>query len=335
MRSIDELKPLLVRPLATKPGENLTGLIARVSQMNSWDKITWINEFLDDPFPQVSLSDDTVRRLSILFSLPEQALSAMQPGTPHMVAGQRVCSLNGIEVPYKLLVQPTHRRICPACLAEDVYHRGAWDFRFVRTCPRHRIRLIDTCKCGTQLHWRTFGIDVCRPDSKERKGACDHNLKDSIQEAVPLEQLQGQQFLVDQVSGQGRDVPELLADLNLGLMATVLDYFGHLGGLPGFLGRNYREEFPVEMPQRRYTEDSTDVRLELQLTVGLLTVKAGPERLLAALVEWGRAGKPVGGYRNETMAALLASIQTVLGGREAASQYAIGRMLDQALVELQ
>lgn len=52
------------------------------------------------------------------------------------------------------------RRFCPACLAEDPYHRAWFDLAFVRTCPIHGVDLTDVAPDGTSVGWKRSSLDV-------------------------------------------------------------------------------------------------------------------------------------------------------------------------------
>jgi hypothetical protein len=62
----------------------------------------------------------------------------------------------------------TNRRVCPACLDESRHHRFWWDLSAITTCPRHKLRLVNTCGCGNEvcLSWRDNNIFHCEKCSR-------------------------------------------------------------------------------------------------------------------------------------------------------------------------
>ena len=67
-------------------------------------------------------------------------------------------------------VDRRRRKVCPACLEESRHHRFWWDFVAVTTCPRHKLRLVDRCGCGsdTLLTWKDANLFYC--------GDCSRNV---------------------------------------------------------------------------------------------------------------------------------------------------------------
>lgn len=50
------------------------------------------------------------------------------------------------------------RRFCPACLAEEPYHRGWFDLTFMRTCPEHGLPIVDRTWDGSPAGFATASI---------------------------------------------------------------------------------------------------------------------------------------------------------------------------------
>jgi hypothetical protein len=55
------------------------------------------------------------------------------------------------------------RRVCPACLEDSRHHRFWWDLTAITTCPRHELRLVDRCGCGSdaRLSWQDTKLFYC------------------------------------------------------------------------------------------------------------------------------------------------------------------------------
>lgn len=52
------------------------------------------------------------------------------------------------------------RRFCPACLAEQAYHRAWFDLSFMRTCPDHGLPIVDRTEDGVAVGFATASVDV-------------------------------------------------------------------------------------------------------------------------------------------------------------------------------
>ena len=74
----------------------------------------------------------------------------------------RMASLLGQTIgPYELrLGRP---KICPYCIAENGFIEAAWDLAWIKCCPIHRVKLIDTCTaCGKRLTWARQWMTKCK-----------------------------------------------------------------------------------------------------------------------------------------------------------------------------
>lgn len=45
------------------------------------------------------------------------------------------------------------RRMCPQCVEESAHHRFWWDVTPIASCPRHHLRLVNSCECGQRFTW--------------------------------------------------------------------------------------------------------------------------------------------------------------------------------------
>ncbi|MCO6415783.1 TniQ family protein [Siccirubricoccus sp. KC 17139] len=86
------------------------------------------------------------------------------------------------------LVAVRTRQACPACLAENAYHRALWDMTFVTACPVHGTRLLDRCPapcCGKPLGWNLADLAHCSSLS------CTGDLREATPPRVPEAELGG------------------------------------------------------------------------------------------------------------------------------------------------
>lgn len=151
--SADEIHPPM--PLDPKPRESFRGYVLRVAEQELCSFGTmrlWLG--CSPSFgPELAPS----ARTAALLDIPIEDLERMGANRRHHSA------ILGIEVPPNMVSR--HRmRFCPACLAEDRFHRGIWELAAVTVCPIHRIALVAHCPspdCGKLLTWKRVSIDKC------------------------------------------------------------------------------------------------------------------------------------------------------------------------------
>lgn len=77
-------------------------------------------------------------------------------------------SIRGVPVGSNQFIE-AKRKLCPACLDESRHHRFWWDFAAITACPRHKVRLVDRCGCGSgrRLTWKDAEIFRCSDCSRD------------------------------------------------------------------------------------------------------------------------------------------------------------------------
>lgn len=261
--NIEEIRRLhtVSKPIAD---ETLNGFIGRHAMLNDWQRFGWINEYSGVALPQKRHSDNSLARLSRLFGLPVDALDALQPGRPLNDRRHGLCEYKGRFVPSHYHVMRV-RRVCPLCLANSNHHRDIWDFQFVRVCPVHAVRLLDTCPCGKQLDWKTGAFHHCK--AADREGVSCVDLRTVVAPAVELGRFSGQTFVLGLIEGSGGPVPPLLEGLNAAMAVAAMHSFGDFALRDDLGGASRWAEFGLE-PGLRFLDDRTTEHPEVAMTVG-------------------------------------------------------------------
>lgn len=109
------------------------------------------------------------------------------------------------------------RRWCPACLAEDAYHRSWWDLTAVTACPFHAIELVDRCECDKPLRHGEHAIGQCR---------MAHDLRAVHSDPVPEDQMGMDRYVVLRLLGTVRYPHALLDATSLGRAMHVVERIG-------------------------------------------------------------------------------------------------------------
>lgn len=124
-----------------------------------------------------------------------------------------------------------HRRVCPACVAEDlrlgfghlqpVWARTWWDVSAVSLCPTHRIALERACQCGEHGDYVSgrFGFCTChmarnRPSQSSPSIPCDPD------------QIRGDLYILGRLGVCERRSSPILDGLPLGKAISLMGMFG-------------------------------------------------------------------------------------------------------------
>lgn len=131
---------------APRPGEPAHGFVVRHVGLNGRASVrtTLIGHGLNGR----SIRPDEC--LEFALSLPFRDREALVHATP-VVSADRVAVMG--QVVRRRQWQIERRRFCPACLAEDAYHRAWWDLLAFRRCPHHDIDLVDRDAGGRPVPW--------------------------------------------------------------------------------------------------------------------------------------------------------------------------------------
>ena len=179
------------RPLPEEPAHGLLLHLVELNGYSSWKVVT---ECLG-----VRISDLRKGKPAALTSFasaircPETTLSLDSPlqlppdrrGESSFSNGRArnmvALSIRGVPVGSEEFIQK-RRKLCPACLQESRHHRFWWDFAAITSCPRHRMKLVDQCGCGSERHlsWSDAEIFRCSDCSRDVPMACEPAMPDII-----------------------------------------------------------------------------------------------------------------------------------------------------------
>lgn len=140
------------------PRESLLSLCWRVAQRNLLS--------LESAFQMGGVSGGPKNHLNPADSLKLDSLFKFSPGTvgahsTWVAAGGRTASINGVQI-RKTLLRLETRAICPACMAGSMAQPAVWLLGPLRTCPAHRVPLIDACpECAAPLAWKGANPSQC------------------------------------------------------------------------------------------------------------------------------------------------------------------------------
>jgi len=87
-----------------------------------------------------------------------------------------------------------YRRWCPDCLLETGSHRTWWELAYVTSCPRHRIALSESCRCGERPTWASSpSLLHCR---------CGRELASSRGEQLDARDVAFDAYLIGRMTGE-------------------------------------------------------------------------------------------------------------------------------------
>ncbi|TPL73238.1 TniQ family protein [Mesorhizobium sp. B2-4-3] len=121
------------------------------------------------------------------------------------------------------------RKWCPACLSDHGAHLAWWDIRFVATCPRHRLFLIDQCVCGQKVGWKSrTGFSFCR---------CRRSLADQVAAPASDQECAADAYVIGRLTGVEPISVPLLDCLPLIEVIDTIRRVGHFALDPHLLVR--------------------------------------------------------------------------------------------------
>lgn len=146
-----------VLKLKPKKGESLLGYMHRLAGRNKHDIPYWIKHDIGLKTNTASLTERQLEKLSCISGRPVEELAAMQ-SAPAVDGCTTFMAWSAPESE----IERGRARLCPACIADDAYHRQIWNLRIATVCPLHGIPVIDECPvCGEPLTWRRVDIFCC------------------------------------------------------------------------------------------------------------------------------------------------------------------------------
>lgn len=247
-------RPRLLIPVEPIPGESLLGLIMRACDENLIESTAQVLRAAGygsaalGYYPTNTPEDDAV--LAHILCLPVVEVASRMhrriASTPDMVSffGTAVRSV------YR---ETRIRRVSPASLAEQPFHRAIWDLKPITFCPFSWERLTGECPiCGARLLWRqAAGTWLDKPLPSVAVCACCHeDVRGYELEPVasddrpPLKLLC--ELLDPATTTRARaSLPDALSGTCAGLILDLAVAFGRF-----LSGRSARERTPV--PQGKY-----------------------------------------------------------------------------------
>ena len=164
MDSIDYKRlPLRAEPY---PDESINGYIARTAVRNHAARASQVLQIAGLKSFKQCYSDKEIEQLAHTTGQDFDTLRAIAPTPKERSPLGPVSRLLGQEIPTNALVR-VGRRICPICIADSPHHRISWTLRFIRVCPLHGARLLNTCtSCGKGLSWSTVSPNSCQCGSE-------------------------------------------------------------------------------------------------------------------------------------------------------------------------
>lgn len=161
-------KTLLICP---KPfnDESLAGYILRLTERNFYEKISHIY-IMSDLWETVKGRSSNGNLLSPLKVNMNNLCELINCSIDNIQKLSFATSNVDYTYPFQFNNQPIHReaihttktKICPNCLAEEAYHRKAWDLVPVTVCIKHKKILVDHCNsCKKEISWSRTKILEC------------------------------------------------------------------------------------------------------------------------------------------------------------------------------
>jgi len=159
-----------------KTDESFTSYILRLTEMNGYEKPSWILRLAGAETVWVNKSCSFVfgrslnwAQLSAVTGMDVETLSKLvypSAGAPNSAMAF------GYAIP-QYLIRPFKPKVCPQCLVEFGYCRKVWDFAFVTVCAVHQCLLLDECPgCGLSLSLVRNKVSVCRCKFDWREAIC-------------------------------------------------------------------------------------------------------------------------------------------------------------------
>lgn len=244
--NISKEYPRLLVTAESFPDESLRGYLLRLCELNGYRRLRWLTKFAGYRGYNTPPDNRAFRILSRLSGIPEGRLHAFAynevqksgAGT-HLIRYSRF----GTTLIKSCLLEHTHARICPHCLAEASYMRAIWDIKFVTACARHGAAFLERCpRCSQRLTWKRSSVSFC---------TCGFDLRQA--QTVPI---MGPELelnkLMHSASGQFDPVSQSeyglpVADLALLNLSEILDLLTFIGRVNAS-GSEKKKFLPSKLP---------------------------------------------------------------------------------------
>lgn len=144
--------PLWSAPLPEEPAH---GLVMRLAEINGYPTLQSVLDVTGLTIAGLHRGEK-LDRLATIVRCPVAMIAA----DSFILENEVDVALRDHRLNFKHDYALQSRRACPACLRESPHHRFMWDLRFVTSCPRHGIKLVDTCACGSgrKLGWKDHRV---------------------------------------------------------------------------------------------------------------------------------------------------------------------------------
>ncbi len=155
------LSPLMVTPEPNKR-ENILGYLLRASDMNGYEGINQILRYAGRKAGSMHVLSQHFEIIESVFGPVGRDLINLEH--VHILKRHNLKLRDALSSKTNPLhINLREPKICPSCIVENGYIDLYWDIKYVECCPKHRIKLIDTCpSCGKSLSWFRRGILRCR-----------------------------------------------------------------------------------------------------------------------------------------------------------------------------
>jgi hypothetical protein len=121
----------------------------RVAAANGYPSPGWLGR-IQEPLRSAKASEQTISAMATLVGRSNQALA--QLASPFG---------SGTPIPERYIA--ARPRVCPECIAETGRVDGVFELAMSCACPKHGIRLADTCpNCRKNLTWHRWSLVHCR-----------------------------------------------------------------------------------------------------------------------------------------------------------------------------
>ena len=169
--------PILLEPI---PNESAASFLSRVAEANWYDRVSWLRQEGKTRRWDIAIWPDDIRlRVATLTGLDIETFDALCYAL-HREPGRLESQRHFLDsrVP-AVLLDTEKRKFCPLCLPVDGIHPAFFDLTAITVCPRHNVRLEDSCRaCGHELRWGSRGVLKCE--------ACSSDLASTEPTRIPL-----------------------------------------------------------------------------------------------------------------------------------------------------
>lgn len=232
---------ILVTP--PDPRENLQGYILRLSEINCYERPSWIYSLFDRGLPKAGFAGirQCMKELPKLTGFAARQFEEIAYGTTGASNYYDVSVGGRFDVPAALL-DIKHPKVCPECVEEIGVVRSLWDLRPYVVCEKHKRFLIRECSepnCRAPISWKRPATDKC--------GGCEKPFHAAEAASAPSEDLLAFCKTLESRWYEGHsDIAKTGCSAIAGL--NNKDFFKAVNGLTGRLREKGVENTPALSP---------------------------------------------------------------------------------------